>query len=107
MWILYSIIANITIIYIEWSYRTSYHGNFVDGLPYMIVPILVAQFCLFNLFKGAPHYMIAWIVFTVGNSILRVTSNHYILKEDLSWVGFVGVGTIILGALLVKEGTIR
>ena len=103
-WILWSLIANLSVISIEYVNRRDYFDGFVNGLPYTIWPIALAQLGLYYCFRDAPSYMIAWAVFTVGNAILRVICNSVILHEQLNWMIGLGVIGMVGCALLIKQG---
>ena len=101
MWIVYSLVSNIFIIGIEFIYRKGIFDSFASGLPYIILPILISQYCLFHSFKDAPNYLLAWAVFTVGNVMLRFVANYYV-GEQVTTGAFVGIAMILSGAFVMK-----
>lgn len=104
-WWMWSGVANILIMGLEYSYRTKLFDSFLQGLPYMIVPLLIMQFALSMSFKGAPTYMLAWAVLTVGNAVLRVGSNHFFVQEHFNWMIALGVAGMIGCGFLIKYGS--
>jgi len=103
-WVLWSLIANVSVLSIEYANRKDYFEGFINGLPYMIWPIMIAQVGLYYCFRDAPSYMMAWAVFTVGNAILRVISNSVLLNEQLNWMVGIGVVGMVGCAFLIKQG---
>ena len=103
-WILWSILANISITFLENTYRKGVHMDFVSALPYVIVPILLAQWGLFNSYRSAHSLFTAWIVFFSINTLMRVGNNIY-LGEPLNVHIVVGLVAIMVGAYLIKMGT--
>jgi hypothetical protein len=103
-WWVASLISNVAIIFTEYQNRTV-EGNWLDALPITIVPIVVAQWCLFHSFNGAPHWMIAWATFTVANSIIRVAA-VYFYGGEVDSISHVILGCVVMigGAFLMKEG---
>jgi multidrug transporter EmrE-like cation transporter len=49
--------------------------------------------------------MLAWAVFTVGNTVARIVSSQFFVGEPLSWATLAGISTIFAGACLVKAGS--
>ena len=96
IWILHSVLANLCIMGIEYVYRVKSFPDFSSALPYMLVPILIAQYSLFYLFREAPSYLLAWAVFFLGNGIIRVAVSVY-LGEPMN-------GQIVAGLLLIGAG---
>lgn len=104
-WWLASLIANVSIIFTEYTNR-AHPGGWTEALPYTFLPIVLAQWCLWLSFSGAPHWLTAWAVFTVGNSVMRV-GGVYVMSghEVTSWShALLGITVMIGGAFLVKEG---
>lgn len=103
-WWVFSLVSNVAIIFTEYSNRTI-DGGWTAALPITIVPIVLAQFCLYHSFNGAPHWMLAWATFTVANSIMRVAMVHFFGGEIAS-IHHVVLGCCVMvgGAFLMKEG---
>ncbi len=104
-WWVASIISNLAIITTEYLNRTA-TGGFLSVLPKTFWLIVIAQVCLFRSFNGAPHWMIAWVVFALGNSLMRVTTVRTFSGHEIGnwWYASSGVAVMLLGALLVKQG---
>jgi hypothetical protein len=98
-------LSNVCIIFVEYVNRGA-TGTFWQTLPYIGLPILAAQWCLFQSWNGAPHWMLAWVVFVIGNSIMRVIAVYLGAGDEISqWPHvLLGVTVMLAGALLVKEG---
>lgn len=104
-WMVWSLVANISVLSIEWVNRKDYFDGFINGLPYTIWPILLAQVALYYTFREAPSYMTAWAMFTVGNAILRIISNSVFVNEQLNWYIGLGVLGMISCGYLIKIGS--
>jgi len=105
MYILYALFANINVLTLEYVYRVGTFNSFVSSVPYTIVPILLAQWALFMLFKTAPTYMLAWAMFAVGNAVLRLIPNYY-LNEGINMQIIAGIGFMVGGMYLIKLGNV-
>lgn len=106
-WWTAAILANVAIIASEYVHRSVPAGTaWVVVLPRVLPLYLIAQYFLFKCFSGAPHWFTASVVFTVGNSIMRVIAvSTYAPGEVTDW-RFAAAGLIgMIGcALLVKSG---
>lgn len=100
-----SLLSNVCIIWIEHVNRGAV-GGWVSALPQTWLPIIMAQWCLFHAFNGAPHWLTAWLVFVIGNSIMRVAAvNLSAGHEVTSWnLVLLGIAVVLGGSLIVKEG---
>lgn len=99
MWILTSFVANFSIAFLEWNHRTS--GLTLVSLSRVIPAIAVCQAALWFSWRNAPSVMVAWATLTLGNTVLRIISTHFILHEPLSvkiWAGIVliSAGTFVM-----------
>ena len=99
-WIIYSIIANISIFGLEYIYRSSMFHGFWSSIHYLIIPIFIAQFALFHSFRDAPSIFLAGAVFTLTNAFLR-TFNSYLLGEAPGFYGYAGIAVLITGTVLL------
>ncbi len=104
LWVLCSLGANVTIIWIEWLNRST------DGLGAALWKtwplIVVAQIGLHFAFNGPKHWFTAWMVFVVGSSLTRIGGVAMFAPEEVSsWTRTVaGIGVMLTGAYLVKGG---
>ncbi len=102
-WVVASLVANVAIIVTELLNRGA-TGGWMSVLPKTAPLILVAQFCLFRAFNGAPHWLMAWAVFTVGNSAMRIMTVRFFGEPVANWYyAIFGIAVMIGGAFLVKE----
>lgn len=101
MWIFHSLIANVAIMGTEYIYRTKHFDSFWNALPYMAIPVLIAQYSLFYLFRDSPTYLLGWAVFFLGNGVLRVAISIY-LGEPMSEQIIAGLLLIAAGAFFLK-----
>lgn len=104
-WIFFSLLANAAIISVEYLNRSG-SGAWLSVLPRTLPLIIVAQYSLFRAWNGSPHWLQAWVVFTIGNSIVRVLAvRTFALGEVGSWpLAIGGVAVMMLGGFLVKGG---
>lgn len=96
-------VANVCIMFVEYFNRRG-GESWLRTLPYTIIPIVIAQWALFVGWRGAPKMLMAWIVFTVGNSIARVVVSSVMAGEGFDWRTPLGVAVMMFGSFLVKEG---
>lgn len=101
-WWIASLIANVAIIGTEYLNRHA-TGGWLSVLPQTFPLIVVAQFCLFRAFNDAPHWFMAWAVFTVGNSIMRVSAVGLMGEKVASWpIALASITVMMCGAFLMK-----
>jgi hypothetical protein len=98
--------ANAAIIAVECLNRTQ--PSLGDAMLRTWPLIVVAQVGLYFTWHHAPHMMMAWVVFSVGNSIMRVVATGSILGEPmkLGWIA-LGIGLMFAGSFAIKQGTIQ
>lgn len=104
-WWMASLGSNVAIIATEYLNRNAV-GGWASVLPQTAPLIFVAQFCLFRAFNGAPHWLMAWAVFSIGNAIMRVAAVGFFNPGEVSSWPSVFVGTLIMvgGAFVLKGG---
>lgn len=104
-WWVASLISNVMIIYVE-AVNRGCPDTWVQALPRTAIPILIAQWCLWRGFSGAPHWLIAWAFFTVGNAVMRVGAISLIGTDKVNNWGVVLVGIVgmILSSFVMKKG---
>ena len=101
-WWAASILSNVAIMYVEHTNRGA-TGGWLSVLPLTFIPIVVAQFCLFRAFNGAPHWLYAWAVFAVGNAVMRLGLVKVLGEQVGSWpLALAAVTIIMLGSVLMK-----
>ena len=84
--------------------RTVLQFQQISVLPRTAPLIVLAQYCLFRSFNEAPHWLMAWAVFTVGNSIMRVSVVRFFGADVSNWpYAIAGISVMMGGAFLVKE----
>jgi len=102
MWMFWGIVANLAICFIETVNHTNKAGNWAGTLLWTALPILVCQWALYRLFAGAPTLLVAWIIFTIGNSLFRVLSQSWWMGNPVTPWQIAGISIMIAGAYLVK-----
>ncbi len=104
-WWVYSLLSNVAIIATEYFNRSA-PGGWVTVLPQTALLIVLAQYCLFRTFNGAPHWFTAWMVFVIGNTLMRVVAVQALASSEVtSWTyTSLGIMVMVSGAFLVKEG---
>ncbi len=104
-WIAAAIGANIVINLIEYLNRTQGWASPWQALKVTAPLILLAQIGLFYTWRYAPTMMVGWAVFTAGNAVIRLVSNHYFVGEPLSYTASLGVAVMFAGMMIVKGGS--
>lgn len=104
-WVVASLMSNASIIVIEYLNREA-QGGWATVLPQTAPLIIAAQFCLFFAFRDAPSWMLAWAVFSLGNSVMRVGAVHFLARGEIgSWNATIaGILVMTAGAFIVKTG---
>lgn len=100
-WLAWLVVSNLSIAVIEYAYRGAKFPNFFAAMPYLFVPILIAQAGLFYGFRGAPNLLFAGAMFTVINVAFRI-GNSYYLGEPLNWLNWAGVVLLVTATVLLK-----
>lgn len=100
-WPLWLILANISVAYVEYQYRCGDYATFWQALPWLAVPIVVAQWALFEGFRGAPSLLLAGAFFSIINVAFRV-GNSFLLHESLNLYNWIGVVFIAASVILLK-----
>ena len=98
MWLVYSLLSNIGIFYLERTYRTVNEIHFDLFLLQIIATYLITQFLIFKLFSTAPSLILAGAVFSVANGILRIINSHMI-GEPVSWQVYMFVAIMLCCAV--------
>ncbi len=101
-WWVASLISNVAIILTEYLNRHA-TGGWTSVLPQTAPLIILAQFCLFRAFNDAPHWFTAWAVFTVGNSIMRVSAVGLFGEKVGNWpLAAASIAIMMGGAFILK-----
>jgi hypothetical protein len=104
-WVIFSLLSNLCIVATEYLNRSA-KGSWFSVLPYTLPFIIAAQYGLFRSFNGAPSWLVAWVVFTVGNSIARVAGVKFFAFGEVGnwWLVNLGVGVMLTGSFIIKGG---
>lgn len=100
-WTLWIVFANVGIFWLERVYRVGVFSNFISGLPYMIIPMLIGQVGLFYGYRGAPSLLLAGALFTLINIILRIVNSYYIGETPNTYT-WLGILFLIISLTLLK-----
>lgn len=104
-WWGWSLIANACIQLTEYINHTTPEGW--SSALWKTAPLIVlAQYGLWASFSGSKTLFAAWIVFTLGNAVMRVAMVHTFLGGQVSSWPTVGAGLAVMigGSLLLKQG---
>ncbi len=104
-WWMASILANVAIGVVEYLNRTAGYANFGTAILHTLPFVAAAQLGLFYAWRDAPSFMIAWAVFTVGNSLLRMVNAQFFVGEPMSWATVAGISVMFGGVYLIKVGS--
>ncbi len=104
-WWLACVISNVAIISIEYINRVT-PGGWHKALPKTVLLIVITQWALYHAWNNAPHWFSAWVVFVLGNAIMRVVAVQMgASHEVVSWGhALLGIVLILVGGLVVKLG---
>jgi len=96
------LIASVCLTKLEYSSRVtdSFGEYIVEAWPF----IAMGQFCLYILFHTAPSVMVAWLMFTLTMSAMRIANSYFILDEGLD-MRFVCASAVLMlaAALTLKQ----
>lgn len=101
MWIVWLLVANIAIMWIEFAYRAGTYSSFFTALPYTFLPIMLGQVGLFYSFRLAPSILMAGAAFTLVNVSLRII-NTYRLGETINTYNWLGLFFLLVSLFLLK-----
>jgi len=100
-WILWIVVSNLGIFWIEYAYRSAKYDNFMEALPFIVIPVFVSQAGLFYGFRTAPSLFLCGAVFTLMNVVLR-TVNAYKLGEIPNAYNWTGILFLCVSVVLLK-----
>lgn len=100
-WALWLLLANGAVAVTEHTYRAAHFASFWQALPWLALPIVCAQWSLFEGFRAAPNLIYAGILFSVINAVFRIV-NSTILGEGVSVWQAAAVALVILSSFLGK-----
>lgn len=100
-WIVWLLLSNVCIAYIEYTYRAGQYTSFLAALPYIALPVLLSQLGLFKGFHAAPSLFVAGAVFSLINVLFRVV-NVFILGEAMNYWNWLGVLCMATSVVLLK-----
>ena len=100
-WAYYMFIANLAVAFTEFRYRSGGYSTFWQALPWLAVPIVLAQWALFEGFRAAPGLFIAGAVFSLLNVAFRICS-VFILGEHMNFLNWIGVVCIAASVILLR-----
>lgn len=100
-WPAWLILANVCVACTEYSYRRGGYDSFWCALPVIALPILLAQWSLFEGFRAAPSLMLAGALFSLINVAFRV-GNVMLLGESMNLYNYVGVACIVASVILLR-----
>lgn len=103
-WWAWAFVANAAIMVIEYLNRTAGFATPLHAFRVTLPMILVGQVGLFYCWRDAPQMLQAWMVFTLGNCVLRLASVTWAVGEVPSFTTLAGVALMMAGGALVKAG---
>jgi len=105
-WVVAALLANCSIVGVEYLNRTQ--PDLQSALMRTWPLIVLGQVCIFYAWHYAPSLLMAWAVFALGNSLMRVAMVTAVLGEPakLTWV-FLGISLMFAGSYAVKVGTMK
>lgn len=100
-YILWLLLANAGIMWLEYTYRMGTFGSFLNALPYIIIPIMIGQVGIYYGFRLAPNLLFAGAMFTLINICLRIV-NSFLLGEVPNLYNWFGVFLLVVATFLLK-----
>jgi len=100
-WWVASGLANVAIGVIEYVNRTGGYASYIQLLKVTGPFILLANWCLWQSWSGAPSLMTAWVVFSSGNIMIRLATSYWI-GEQPNLMVWSGVMMVVGGSYLIK-----
>ena len=100
-WILYSLLANLAFVGLEFVYRSGTFATYWRALPMMLPVMLIANYLLFNVYRTSPSFLVGWAVLSFGNIICRFGTN-WLLGEPLTGQMFFGIMLMAIGMFTIK-----
>lgn len=100
-WALWLLLANGAVAVTEHTYRAAHFASFWQALPWLALPIVLAQWSLFEGFRAAPSLMLAGACFSIINVAFRV-GNVLLLGENMNAYNWLGVVFIAASVILLK-----
>jgi len=101
IWLFWLLGANVCIAVVESIYRGAFYHSFWIALPYIFIPMMLGQLCLFYGFRQGPSLFVCGSVFTLINVVFRIV-NTYRLHEALNMYNWLGVAFLAASVLLLK-----
>lgn len=105
-WWAASLIANASIIGIEYLNHAGGYGSWRLTLIRTGGLIVIAQWGLYRAFSGAENWLTAWAIFTLGNALMRLAGVGLLVGNQIGSWGHVVLGTAVMigGSWILKEG---
>ena len=100
-WAAWLLVANVAVAFTEYQYRCGDYDSFYTALPYLILPMLLAQWALFEGFRAAPSLLLAGACFSLINVAFRV-GNVVLLGEHMNIYNVAGVACIVASVFLLR-----
>lgn len=104
-----SLVSNACIMVVEYTNRYGDYGSYPATLLRTAPFIIVAQWGLYEAWRGAPSWFIAWIVFSIGNSLMRIVAVYVFEHQGVGnwWLTTLGVGLMVAASYAIKRGAVQ
>lgn len=99
---LYSLLAAVVAVGLEWVYRAYPSLEFRQLWPVAWGASFAVAWCIFHLVRGAPTLLSAFVLWATATLGLRVFVSVVLLRDEMSWQTWAAVGLIT--AARVIEG---
>lgn len=103
-WWAISLLSNVAIIATEYLNRTQ--PSMQEALVRTWPLIVLAQVCLYFSYNRAPSLLVAWIMFSVGNSAMRLLMAGTVMHEPFHapWA-VAGAVLMMVASYCIKQAT--
>lgn len=107
-WWAASLLSNACIMAVEYLNHAGGYGSFTATLLRTGPLIIVAQWGLYRAFSCAEHWLIAWAVFTIGNSVMRVAAVYVTHSHQVgNWFQAMTAVSIMIGGAYLLKGALK
>lgn len=103
IWILWGVLGAILLSSIGIVARLNiFHQGLWGLLAILMIPIVLGNACAIHLFMTASRFTVAFFVFTGVYALAGMSAGIFVFGDKLSFAGWMGVGMIVLGVILLR-----
>jgi hypothetical protein len=106
-WWAWSLLSNVCVTAVECLNHGAGRGSsWIEVLPKTGPFILLMQYCLYRAWSGGDHLLMVWVVFALGNAIMRVAAVRLLFHTEIGSWPLITLGTalIVAGSYAINLG---